>query len=286
MSKATNTPMTLRDMRQPPLVEGANGRGGVMDVAMPLHQEAVERIRNERDLKIIITARDSQTGVGKTTMAAWLAMTWQWCFVGESWDADTYSTVHPKDYFKMTSDVPRGTVLVVDDAEELDARRSMQNLNVEFSWKWMLDRYKQLITILTLPSPAAIDKRIEELADVWINVTRRGGGVVHKIGVEDYGSRNVFTKKVHEIQWPDVSGHSELQVMRKQKENKSAQYDLKHADDEEEDDGLDKTQQAFLAAAIYEREDVPWRKVGEQDDRLEYTGEYYRQEYKDTVMQS
>lgn len=213
-----------------------------MDPGMPLHQLACKRMHLGRDLKIIITAKDSETGVGKTTAAGWLALSWTKLFAGHDWyvkpdePTEGMGTLNPKGYFKIIAKVGdefgRGTVVVVDDAEELDARRSMQNLNVEFSQRWMLMRLKQAITVLTLPSPSSIDSRLEELADVWINITRRGSGVVHDIRVQSYGSRNVMTEKTHEFEFPNVADHQELQKLRSMKEDKMDRWDEEQAEEE------------------------------------------------------
>lgn len=224
-------------MDEPPIIQGYQ-----IDPNMPLHLLAKHRIDLGRDLKIIVTAEDSQTGIGKTTAAGWLALTWTKQFAEQDWyvNPDEYgigkATLNPKEYFRIIGKVPSeynsGTVVVVDDAEELDARRSMQNLNVEFSQRWMLMRLKQVITIITLPSPSSIDTRLEELADVWINVHARGQATVHDIRVQSYGSRNVMTEKTMEFRWPNIADHPELEKLRDMKENKMKDWDRK---DEEED---------------------------------------------------
>lgn len=219
-------------------------QGYQLDTSMPLHQLAAKRMRQGRDLKIIITAVDSQTGVGKTTLAGWLALSWTHIFTGDDWFVDPekptegMGTLNPGEYFKIIGQIgpgkqfPPGTVVIVDDAEELDARRSMQHLNVDFSQRWMLMRLKQAITIITLPSPAAIDSRLEELADIWINIEIRGRGLVHDIRVNSYGQRNVMTEQKHKIEFPDVSDHDELERLREMKQDKMDDWDKR----EEEDD--------------------------------------------------
>jgi len=226
-----------KTVEQPPEIMGYR-----IDPTMPLHQLAVKRISGGRDLKIIITAKDSQTGVGKTTLAGWLALVWTKHFTGNDWwvDQEEYGvglgTLNPKEYFSILTKIPdpygAGSVVIVDDAEELDARRSMQSLNVEFSQRWMLMRLKQAITIITLPSPKAIDSRLEELSDIWINIERRGRGFVHDIRVNSYGSRNVMTEQKHKILFPDVSTHPQLETLREMKENKMDTWD--EVDEEEE----------------------------------------------------
>lgn len=288
-------PPEMRQFNHPPIIDAGRNHQYRIDPWMPLHRKAAERIAGGRDLKILVTAIDSQTGVGKTTGTGWLALNWTWMFAGKKWVVDEedplngMATLNPGEYFKIVSKVgneyPAGTTIVVDDAEELDARRSMQNLNVKFSHRWMLMRLKQAITIITLPSPAAIDSRLEELADIWINITRRGAGIVHAIGVNSYGSRAVYTKKVHEFQFPDVSDHEQLKRLSSLKEDKMEKWDMDANGEggEEEDDELGKTQQVFLAVAKKETEGVAWSDVADTDDRLTYSGEFYRKQSKELV---
>lgn len=287
-------PPEMRQFRHPPLIRGRGDQLYQIDPWMPLHRKAAERIADGRDLKMLVTAVDSQTGVGKTTGTGWLALNWTWMFAGIEWTVNTenpvdgMATLNPDEYFKIISKVgeeyPAGTVIVVDDAEELDARRSMQNLNVKFSHDWMLMRLKQAITIITLPSPAAIDSRLEELADIWLNITRRGAGIVHAIGVNSYGSRDVYTKKVHEFQFPDVSNHEQLNRLRSLKEDKMKKWDADaNGESAEDSDELEKTQQVFLAVANKEREGCAWSDVPDTDDRLTYSGEFYRKQAKELV---
>lgn len=273
---------TLADYNAPPVIDVGNHYQ--IDKSTPLHHLAARRMKDERDLKIIITADDSETGVGKTTLAGWLALNWTWMFAGEKWEAERFATLNPHEYFRIVTDVPPGAVVMIDDAEELDARRSMQNMNVKFSWWWMIMRLKQVITILTLPSPAAIDSRIEELADVWVNVTSRGVAKIHDIGVQSYGTRDVTTKKVHRLTFPDVSEHPELSRLQEMKAEKMDKWDKEARDEiEDDDDSLGKTQQTFLAVAVKERHDAPWTEVADLDERLEYSGEFYRQKSKELV---
>lgn len=275
-------PSDWRNYNAPPAFDVGKSVSFRMDTSAPLHKLAVKRMKDGRDLKIIITAEDSETGVGKTTLGGWLSLNWTWMFSGRRWNAEELATLSPDEYFYMTRNLPEGTVILVDDAEELDARRSMQDMNVKFSWWWMLMRLKQIFTILTLPSPAAIDSRLEELADVWINITHRGQGLCHDIGVQSYGDRNVTTEKVHTIDYPDISEHPELLELTEMKEEKMDKWEKEvRGELEGEDDSVGKTGQTFLAIAVKERENCPWVDVPDHDERLTYSGEFYRQQAKE-----
>ncbi|MDR9380904.1 MAG: hypothetical protein RI560_04435 [Natronomonas sp.] len=230
----------MTEQRAPPLIIDAKGRAHQINLDVELHRAALDRMRKGRDLKIIITAKNSQTGVGKTTLAGWLALSWTRWLGGIPWycnpdkPEDGMATLNPGEYFKIVKKVgnefPAGTVVLVDDAEELDARRSMQSLNVEFSQRWMLMRLKQAITIITLPSPSSIDSRLEELADYWINIERRGRALVHNIEVQDYGARNVLTRQSHWVTYPDVSDHPEMQKLTEMKQDKMDDWDTQTED--------------------------------------------------------
>jgi len=158
-----------------------------------------ERRGKNRDLKIIITARDSQTGTGKTTLALWLAMH----FDVEGFNADKV-TLHPREFLDLYKNNPVGSVIIMDEAEQLDARRSMSQKNIDFWNLWQTMRYRQITSILTLPTRSALDKRGLELCDIWIQVTARGHARVHQIGVGDYDGRTQPVL-VETIEFPDVT---------------------------------------------------------------------------------
>jgi len=157
------------------------------------------RKKDNRDLKIIITSRDSQTGTGKTTLALWLALH----FDEYGFSADQV-TLHPEEFLELYKENPAGSVIIMDEAEQLDSRRSMSNKNVEFWNLWQTMRYRQITSILTLPTRSALDKRGLELADVWIQVTERGHARVHEIAVGDYDG-NTQPNITETLAFPDIS---------------------------------------------------------------------------------
>jgi hypothetical protein len=158
-----------------------------------------KRKAERRDLKIIITSRDSQTGTGKTTLALWLALHF------DEWGFDASQvTLHPKEFVELYKENAPGSVIIMDEAEQLDSRRSMSQKNVDFWNLWQTMRYRQITSILTLPTRSALDKRGLELADVWIQVTNRGFARVHKVGVGDYDGRT-NPILLETLSFPDIS---------------------------------------------------------------------------------
>lgn len=189
------------------------------------------RHRDGRDLKVIITQRDSETGGGKTTLACFLALSWD----PHGWDGEQKGTVSAQEFLDTYPSLPPHSALIMDEAEELDARRSMASENIEFSKDWMMMRTRQIDSILTLPTTSALDKRLLELADVRINVTARGEAECYRIKVDDHNpQRGAQQWHMHSIQWPDLSDHPEYLKLDEQKQAKiDEEAESKQSDDSE-----------------------------------------------------
>ena len=171
----------------------------LLDVNCWLWRKQRQRVAEGRDLKVIITSRDGQTGTGKTTLSLWLAMH----FDRHGFDAEKI-TLHPEEFHDLYNELPVGSCMLMDEGEQLDNRRSMSNKNVDFWNLWQMNRFRQITSILTLPTRSVLDKRGMELADIWINVIQRGLAKVHDIRVGDY-DKAVSSIPVQEIKFPDVS---------------------------------------------------------------------------------
>jgi hypothetical protein len=178
-----------------------------------VHQLRARRHRNDRDLKAVITQRDSETGGGKTTAAVWLALCWD----EHGWDGEEKGMTDPKRFLSTFPELPPHSVLILDEAEELDARRSMQDENIEFSKQWMKMRTRQIDSILTLPTSTALDVRLKELADIRIHVIERGRAKVYRTTVDDR-SAEVDEKFIEYWRWPDVSNHPQYEKLDQHKQ--------------------------------------------------------------------
>lgn len=206
--------------------------GWRLDADSWIHQKFLDRMEKERDLKVIITATDAQTGVGKSTLAFSLAASWHPIYTEEAWTTEAGATYDVAEFLEKYTDLPAGSVLLMEEAEQLDARRSMAGDNVDFSHYWMAMRVRQVVSILTLPSTTALDKRLWELADVWINVKRRGLAEVHECRINDY-QQKLWREPVEQIEWPDTSSHPEMQKLDQLKSDKIERGLTDVADDTE-----------------------------------------------------
>lgn len=239
--------------------------GWQLDPNCPLHQLFLKRMENDRDLKIIITAKDAQTGVGKSTLNFGLAASWNPIYADEEWTAEKYATYDVGEYLGKYTTVPNGSVLAMEEAEQLDSRRGMSSENVDFSHYWMAMRVRQIVSILTLPTTAALDKRLWMLADVWIDVTRRGLATVHRIGVNSY-TGEMYRKKIHQIEWPDLSTHPEMKALDQMKEDK-IERGLSDIQDEEEEpvdpDEVKREEKVEIAQRLRDETDMSGQDIGD-----------------------
>lgn len=141
-----------------------------------------DRLDANRDAKIIITARNSETGTGKTTLAVQLAKQWD----RNGWSANK-GFLDIKRYLAYYAHKARaGDVLILDDAEaSADSRRSQSTTNVLISKYWSIMRVKNVVSLLTMPTASMLDKRLLELADLLMIVRRRGLAVPYRVYVND-----------------------------------------------------------------------------------------------------
>lgn len=229
-----------------------------------IHAMRAKRHSNGRDMKVVITQRDSETGGGKTTLAVFLALAWD----NHGWDGAEKGTVQPEEFLESYPDLPKHSVMVMDEAEELDARRSMQDENIDFSKHWMTMRTRQIDSILTLPTTSALDKRLLELADIRINVVSRGKANVYRVKIDDHspekGPQEWF---MHEIEWPDLSEHPEYLKLDQQKQD---MIDGELSSNEES--GADKKREIRAEARALRRFGKSIRDIVDQIDNNPDTG--------------
>lgn len=186
-----------------------------LDPRSPLARLHDARMSKNRDLKILITSWNSETGTGKSTLGMALALSFD-----PEFDAEEQATLDVATYLDRYPRMESGKCLIMDEAEQLDARRSNSHQNVEFSEKWMMLRVRNVTSILTLPTASALDKRLKELADIRINVVRRGLANVYRISVDDFDTSQVRERFWHELEWPDLSGHPEMRTLDRKKDKK------------------------------------------------------------------
>ena len=154
-------------------------------------QEAKKKLRTDNDIKIIIQGQNSQTGIGKTTLAIQLCR-----YIDPDWDAEKKAFIDIHEYLNAHLDYPKGSALLLDEIEHgADSRRAMSSENVDLSQGWAKLRARNIATVATLPSISMLDKRMLELADYWVLVKKRGIAQPYRINVNDFRPSKLPSRK-------------------------------------------------------------------------------------------
>lgn len=191
----------------------------------------IHRLVKNRDLKVIITSSGSTTGTGKTTLAIhlcrWIRQTANSLFDRDrAWSPDRDSFVDVWEYLRAYKNAHPGDALLLDEAELVaDSRRAMAGENVKLSQAWAKLRVKNVATIITLPTTTMLDGRLEELADVWINVIKRGEAHPYYLRTKDFPPRNVMRFRMKHgayneiIRWDDLDDSLTFDIVARKKED-------------------------------------------------------------------
>jgi len=179
-------------------------------------REIASRKSEGRDAKCIVTAKDGQTGIGKSNCCDFLA------YVTDTSDggfAEEKTTIDPFEFLDFYSHLPAGSATVMEEGEQFDARRSNSNKNVDAAEKWQMARVRQIVAFVNLPSPDEIDRRFERLADYWINVERRGFARVYKKRIHPT-KRKLYYETLQTFEWPNMDRSDTFRHMDRLKKHR------------------------------------------------------------------
>lgn len=175
----------------------------------PYFQELGRRKRNGRDAKVLVTAADGATGVGKSNLCDFLG------YVSDttaSGFGKHKTTIEPMRFLELYGVLEPGSAAIMEEGEQFDSRRGMTNENVEASQKWMKARVREIIAYVNLPDPTMIDGRFERLCDFWINVERRGQARVYEKKIHPT-KRVIYYKTLQTIEWPNMDASATFKHM-------------------------------------------------------------------------
>lgn len=200
-----------------------------------LHRIIENRKRDNRTLLGSIVARDAATGTGKTTLAVQLAKTLD----ENGWSAEK-ATLDPGMYADLytSEDTSKRSCIILDESEQAaDNRRSSSHQNVKLSHLWAMMRYREVYSLTTLPSASMLDKRLKELADLYIVVVERGVAVVYQTKVDDTEGEN-YLRRLHRLRWQPLDDDPDYQALTEKKVERMKNYGENYAygDDEEDID--------------------------------------------------
>jgi len=181
--------------------------------------EYLNRLVTGRDMHVIITAA-SETGVGKTTLAASLAI----LLDQQGWTADKAAVANAEEYSQKYDEVKPGSVLILDEAEKaVDARRGMSKESVEVSQAFATKRYQQVFGMLTAPSKGWVDNRLgSDAADYWIQALQtdmgriKGEAKVYRLKNNEHYQED-YSERTEYIHWPNLDWHTEFKELDRRK---------------------------------------------------------------------
>lgn len=229
------------------------------------------RIENNRDGQAIITSRGSERGLGKTTLAIRMARE-----IYPDFKADKHAFLNIHDYLGAYKKAEPGTVLILDEAEHgADSRRAMSSENVDLSQAWATLRYKNVITIVTLPDTGMLDKRLLRLADFRVNVLKRGVALPMNIQVNDWTGkvRQMPIKRGGDepelIYFSDLDGDPDFNHLTGKKD-RTVTGELERYTPEEVEKRVSKTEKEVrkntrdeIVAQIYENTDLTQQQIAD-----------------------
>lgn len=201
--------------------------------------------KKDLDAKIIITSHNSRPGLGKTTLAIKMCRDLD----RNGWSAESKAFMDAHDYHEAYGDKKSGSAFLFDEIEgEADSRRAMSNKNVELSQAWAQNRYRNMITICTLPSVSMLDNRMMEMSDYWINVIDRGVAHPYRIRVNDFNGK-VYRVRMGEeqdavLRYSDLSGEDDdYNYLKSMKHDRRTSVDKEYFDGAEVQERVEKARE-------------------------------------------
>lgn len=210
------------------------------------------RINNDMEAQILITGKSATRGLGKTQLAICLAKWLHRCVICEScgfvwpytdpicprceeedpgwramptWSYEDNAFLRVNRYIDACLSTSREVMLFDEIEYAADSRRAMTHENVDLSQALMTLRWKSNIMIATLPTASVLDGRIEQLADVWVNIVRRGDANAYHLWTNDFPpyqrSRIRMTLEngwVETIHWDPIDDDPDYQKLTADKE--------------------------------------------------------------------
>ena len=181
--------------------------------------ELLNRLVTGRDMNTIVTAA-SETGVGKTTLAAAIAM----MIDQHGWTADKAAVASAAEYDRLYDTVPPGSCLILDEAEKAaDARRGMTKESVTLTQSFATKRYRQVFSVLTAPSKSWVDNRLgSDAADYWIQAMEtdmgriKGEAKVYRLKTNEHYETD-YAERTEYLHWPNLDDNTEFQKLDRRK---------------------------------------------------------------------
>lgn len=166
-----------------------------------------KRVRQNRDLVILVTDSSNDRGTGKTTLALQLA---DWMDRTDEGMTTEKVTLDPHPLTEAYIDQPHGSGLVLDETEVgMDKYRAGSATNSAIRELVATGRVMQKYLVLNAPGDHLVDGDLKTLVDVWVLVDERGLGYVYRMDWNPHGGHKL-THDMGEITWGAISSGTGL----------------------------------------------------------------------------
>ena len=173
-----------------------------------------ERQNQDRDIRILITGRNSGVGLGKTQLAIQLCKKYD-----DDWSAEEKATLEASEAIHMLQNVDHGSAVLTDELGQIaDARRGQSTESLELTHLWQMMRFKNLITVSTVPSMRLVDVRLLEMSDVRIHVIEQGLAKIYTYDIRDSDPKgNLQPQLKQRYKFDPIDGDPDYQYLNEMK---------------------------------------------------------------------
>jgi len=173
----------------------------------PLAEMYRKRVRQDRDLVVLITDSDNDRGTGKTTEALRLAHGMDRTEEGLTADK---TAIDPRPLSKAYTEKLRGSSLVLDESEVgVDKYAAGSAINKAIRELVSTGRVEQKYLVLNAPADHLVDQDLKSLVDVWILVEERGFAQVYRMGWNPHGGHEL-TESMGTLEWDKIPANTPL----------------------------------------------------------------------------
>lgn len=173
----------------------------------PLAELYRKRVRQNRDLVVLITDSSNDRGTGKTTEA--LRLAYGMDRTEEGLTSEKVS-ISPYGLTQSYVDKPHGSGLVLDESEVgVDKYRAGSAVNKSIRELVSTGRVMEKYLVLNAPADHLVDKDLKSLVDVWILVERRGFAKAYRMDWSPHQGHEL-THKMGVLTWDAIPKGTDL----------------------------------------------------------------------------
>lgn len=178
----------------------------------PLAEIYRKRVKQNRDLVVLITDSSNDRGTGKSTLGLRLAAGMDRTDEGLTKEK---TSISPYALTKAYVEQPHGSGLVLDESEVgMDKYRAGSAVNKSIRELVSTGRVMEKYTVMNAPADHLVDADLKSLVDVWILVERRGFAQVYRMDWNPHEG-HPLTHSIGTLEWNAIPTGTVLQEIYK-----------------------------------------------------------------------